>query len=301
MFYIAQGLDQRKRKCVVVPESNSMKRRRIHVTKAVLEQTIDDGEDALILGQVDHKHANTVKDLSNQADAEGPRAVGVPMNALQPRAESHGCVASRATPDSNTPPSSTSMLKTKEFARRLLKRSSSLGSGSDVDSDMKRLSRSIGHEDQEQDPPARAPKAKTKAKAKAKSKASCGVTSSSHEAANSNSIGQIVSSGPGSKSRGRPFVEPSVKARVVSSSRNASAFAGQMPQIGFTHTPKVCTGFSSFKISFHNQIFACSSFMQIFLSVLIAWSSKSSKRWLPSLTLKILLGASSLATAPKQN
>ena len=77
-----RGLDFNKRKCVIVPESNSMKRRRAHVDKAVTEQVVDDGENHIMGGQSERKFQSVSNDLARQSAEIAPAAVGVATSSF---------------------------------------------------------------------------------------------------------------------------------------------------------------------------------------------------------------------------
>ena len=121
-----------------------MKRRRLHIDSVKSEQIIDTGEDSLIAGQAERKYENTVKDLENQACAIAPTAVGVAMNSC---ADTSAVIERRSISNhKSSEPSPSPMEKTRNLARRLLKRSSSLGSASDAaEKDLKRIGLMVIH------------------------------------------------------------------------------------------------------------------------------------------------------------
>ena len=65
------------RECVIVPESNHMRRVKRRVEKAVLTTTLQDNDDVQIIGdQMDRRFANVGSMLNSQASS----GVGVPLS-----------------------------------------------------------------------------------------------------------------------------------------------------------------------------------------------------------------------------
>ena len=77
-----RGKDLKGTKCVIVPESNCMRRKHIHLDKAVLERVIDDGKNEAFAGQAERKFRSTASALQKATEKTAPSAVGVAASTL---------------------------------------------------------------------------------------------------------------------------------------------------------------------------------------------------------------------------
>ena len=113
-----------------------MRRKRRHVDRAVMEQVIDDGENHLMAGESERKFENVNKDLATRNELEAPQSVGVPLAAME---SSRGSTLDLASRGVDLPRQQQTKQGTVNLARRLLKRTSSIGSGSDIEGQVKKF------------------------------------------------------------------------------------------------------------------------------------------------------------------
>ena len=124
------GKDNRKRKCVIVPETSYVKRKRAQVSKSVLEQVVDDGSSELAAGQVEQKFGNVTKLLESESEKVAAPAVGVAIENIRERS---GCPISSVGRSTSMPGPSKNVVAAR--GRKLLQRRSSGGSLSSLDGD----------------------------------------------------------------------------------------------------------------------------------------------------------------------
>ena len=122
------GRDNKRRKCVIVPESTHVKRKRSTVTKSVLEQTLDDGSAEMFVGQTERKFSNAAQALRNETSSVAPSAVGV---SLQDMDKGGSSTSARTQSSATMQPQMLASVATR--GRQLLQRRSSAGSCSSVD------------------------------------------------------------------------------------------------------------------------------------------------------------------------